>query len=315
MSQARGYKGRLVLDFETAFKTPPATPAGLIMPVNKADISGDRPKQKPNTLTGRRDPVKPFEGNMDVGGSLEVPLDAYAFGYWLKAIFGQPNTTDNGDGTYTHVFKTGDLQPSLILETQFTDKGIYKKSTGCKIGSLSMSVGTDGELTASMNVLGATEDLSSTPYDNDPTSPNFVRFNAPHASIKEGGSTIAIVTDLSLDIDFGLDGDVYTVGTGGTRGDIPEGLMNISGNMTSLFESLGLLNKAVNSTESSLEITFDNGEEKLIISIPELQYARKTPGLSGPQGVRLETPFQAYYDDNADGSSLVFTLINTQESY
>jgi len=315
MAQARGYKGRLILDFETEFKTPPATPAGLVMPFNSVSVRSDRAKNRASTITGRRDPVNPFDGNLSVSGDVVVPVDGIVFGYWLKAMFGNPATTDNLDGTFTHVWKTGDNQPSLVLEKEFPDIGVYAKHLGCKVSSFSMQVGGDGELTASLGIEGATEELGGTPYDASPTSLSLSRFNNFQASIKEGGATIATVVEASLSINFGLDTSVYTVGSQGTRGDIPEGMMEISGSIRALFDSMTLLDKAINSTESSLEITFDNGSEILTILVPELEYQRSTPGIDGPAGIYVDLPWQGYFDDNADGTSIKATLTNTKSSY
>lgn len=308
--QARGYKSRIALDFEQAFRTPPDIPGAVVVPINGYSVRGSRAKNNADTITGTRNPVMPFDGNLDVSGQVTVPVDSCAFWYWLTAAFGAPETT--GTGPYTHTFTVGDTQPSMILENRFATTPVsYAACAGCKVGSLSISVGGDGELTAGLDIMGATEEFSPSPYQADPTPLSLKRLNNFQASVKEGGQVLGIGTAMNFDINFNLDGDGYVIGGGGVRGDIPEGLLSISGSMTCLFTDMTLLNKAMTSEETSLEITFDGGaDSRLTFAFNEVQFSRQTPGVDGPQGIRLELPWQAYLDDHAGGSALVVTLTN-----
>lgn len=314
MAQAKGYLSRLGLDFETTFGADPGVPDVKSMPFNSCDVKASRAKNTAQTLTGNRNPVEPFDGNVVVNGNIVVPVDALAFGYWLKAMFGAPTTS--GTGPYTHLFKVGNTQPSLVLEKKFaTATASYAKMNGCKVGKMSMRVGGDGELTATLDIEGAAEALGTSPLDATVTAVALSRFNNFQASLKEGGSTLASCTDFSFDINFGLDTSVYTLGTAGSRGDIPEGLLGITGSMTVLFEDLTLLNKAKNSTETALELTLDNGTHSLVFSFDEVQLQLNTPGISGPQGIKLELPWVAYYGNDADASAIKVALTNSVATY
>ena len=50
-----------------------------------------------------RDPLAPIKDAVTADGDVVVPLDAEAFGFWLKAAFGQSVTT--GTGPWTHEFR------------------------------------------------------------------------------------------------------------------------------------------------------------------------------------------------------------------
>ena len=313
MAQAKGALARLQLDFETTFGSDPASPNGINMPFNSCGVRSTRAQNQAQTLTGRRDPVEPFDGNIDVGGDIVVPVDAIAFGYWLKAMFGAPTTT--GAGPYQHVFKIGNTQPSMVLEKGFADIAQYAKLNGCKVARLSMTIGGDGELTATLGVMGAKETLGTTSYDATPTTLTFARFQNSQAAFTEGGSALANGTELTIDVDFGLDGGVYVVGGGGIRGSIPEGVVAISGTLRTLFENATLLTKAMNSTESSITATLTNGTNILALALNEVKYARNVPSIDGPTGVYVELPFQAFYDNHAGNSAIVATLTNGQASY
>jgi len=47
-------------------------------------------------LAYRRDPLAPIKDAVTADGDVVVPLDAEAFGFWLKAAFGAPTTTGTG---------------------------------------------------------------------------------------------------------------------------------------------------------------------------------------------------------------------------
>lgn len=313
MTWAMGRKGRLALDFETTFGQTPAVPAAFSMPINKSALAGKQKLIDAATITGRRDPVAPVQGNTDVSGNIVVPLDARAMGYWFKAMFGTPTTT--GSGPYVHVFKVGETMPSLTLEQGFSDVGQYFLYNGCKISKAGFSFGGDTELTASLDIMGAKETLSATAFDTTLTDIVFERFSNFQASLTEGGAAIATCTEAKLDIDFGLNGDTYCVGGEGYRSAIAEGMLGVSGKVKAMFQNATLLNKAISGAKSSLKVTLTNGTNILELSVPELVYERNTPPIDGPKGVFVELSFKGYYQNSADASVVKVSLTNGVTSY
>lgn len=314
MAQARGRKAQFLLDYETIFGADPVAPAAIAMPFNSIGIKANQNLTEDNTIRNRRDPAMPTRGNIDVAGDIVVPVDLRAIGHWFKAAFGAPVTT-GASAPYTHTWKPGDAQPSLVLERGFTDIGVYEKFNGCKVGKLAFSVGGDSELTSTVTIMGATQTVGATAYDETPTPITLTKFAQFQASIKEGGTAIAVVTQASLDIELNLDGDQYAIGGAGARSDIPEGIMQVSGTLTAMFKDSALLAKAVAGTESSLEITLTSGASSLKFELPEIMYGRTSPTVEGPQGVRIELPYRAYYEDAAAAAAIVVTLVNNQATY
>jgi hypothetical protein len=220
--------------------------------------------------------------------------------------------------TYTHVFTVGDTMPSFLLERKMTDGSSfnnYVRSLGCKVSSFSMDVGGDGELTANLGILGASETDETSAHDADPTTLSIARAQNFHAALEEGGASYAYAPSLSISLDFGLDADQYCIGDGGVRGDLPEGIIAVSGTLTALFRSTTLIAKALASTESSLKVTLTKDWRSIAFEFPELQYARTAPAINGPKGILLELPFQGYYDDGADASAVKITLVNDVAAY
>lgn len=86
-----------------------------------------------------------------------------------------------------------------------------------------------------------------------------------------------------------------------------------------LFDSLTLYNKVKNSTESSLKVTWAYGDglgsagnESLEILIPELIYSPNAPEVSGPMGVKVSLPFEAYYENSTEATAIQIILKNSQ---
>ena len=307
MTQARGGNAKLLMGFESAFGQDAMD--GFVMPINSSELHSNRNIQAPATIRGNRNPAEPFEGNLAVEGSIVVPLDSDAFWYWLKAMFGNPTT--GGAGPYTHEFEVPSSQLPLTMEHQFIDLTQYAKFNGCKISQWSMEVGGDGELVSNFDLIGATELISATPFDATPTALTMTRLKNFQASLQEGGAALSNARTVSFTVNMGLDADQYVIGGGGVRGDIPEGIISVAGSLTTLFENVTLLNKAINSTESSLKITVTaDANHKIEILFPEIKYARNTPGITGPGGILVNLDFQGYYDNAAEATSLQVTLTN-----
>ena len=216
---ARGYKTTCLLDFETSFGTAPGVAAGRLMPLNSFGLNVSRAKNSAATLTGRRDPSEPFDGNVEVSGALTVPVDARAFPYWLKLLFGAPTTTPPASpdtAPYTHVFKPGDEAPSAIVQSTYgTTPATFGKFTGCKVSSLAMQAGGDGELTATVNLVGRDVEYSQTNYNAAAELVTMKRFSNFQATLKSDGVAIATITDFSLTIDNGLDTSIRSLGSAG----------------------------------------------------------------------------------------------------
>lgn len=314
MTRAQGTNSRLVQGFETTFNTLPGTPAGVIMPIMSSTIKSSQNMTDSAIIRGRRDPAPPIRGNIDVAGTVKVPIDPIAFGYWLKLMFGAPTTTGEA-APYKHVFKIGNTMPSAFLEQGFTDIGVYELFTGVMASKCSISFGGDGELSANIDVMGCKETINSTASVASPTEVTLTPFGQFESSIKENDVAIAIVTGCDLQFDFGLDGDTYAIGGQGFRAAIDEGLCTVSGTVTAFFEDKTLLEKAISGTETSIELALTEGTNSLVIKLPEVLYQRNSAEIAGSKGVNISLPFKAYYSNSTDASAVVATLTTSQATY
>jgi len=318
MSQALGSKAQIIFQEESTFKTDPGTPDCKKLHFESESLRLSRNLITTNIIRSDRNPVAPVRGNVDVAGTITTHLQAFQLGTILKAALGSVTTT--GTGPYTHVFKIGSSLPSLLIEKGFTDIDQYFKYNGCKVNRVSFSIRSEGYQQVSFDFIGAKETTGSVSFDSTPTDGGYQPWDGfSVASILEGGSSIATVTEVDGTIENNLDGSVYVIGGSGERVSLPVGAVKVSGTIRAIFEDLTLYNKAINHTESSLKVVYQLGDgsgsagnEYFELLLPELKYSPNAPVVNGPQGVLVELPFEAYYDDSSEASAIQITLKNTE---
>lgn len=314
MSQAMGVYSGVRFIPETTFNTTPDSGTVRSLPFNSCTLAASQNRTAPATMTGRRDPVEPIMGNINVSGGLTVPLDANAFGWILAMAFGNPTTTTVSTGVYQHVFKPGTTQPSVSIEKAFSN-GDYFVNSGVKVSSMGFSFGGDGELTVDVQMLGCNETIDDDPLSDNPTAVTLDRFNNFQAVLKVDNAEVAVATELTLDINFGLDEEGYAIGGNGFRSRINEGLLELTGSMTAFYDDDTYIQKAMNNTTTALQVKLTKGTSSLTIDLPEVQFPRKSPTIEGSAGIMQNLDYGAFYKNNASGTSIQFTLINGTASY
>ena len=234
--------------------------------------------------------------------------------------------TLNGDETadclfYRHVYAIDDSlgfeMPSMTAEKRFPDLPLYLHAYGLKVGSAELSAGGSGVVGVNLSLTGVDEEKSSAAFDahdNDiPVQFPLVRFSQGDARVVDDGETItnrfsSVTLSINADLDTG--DDQYTIGSGGRRVALPEGIMQLSGNISGLFTSTRFLDRAESQARTPLAFGWYKGGYGLTVSMEETEIERKTPGISGPKGIKEEFGYRAFYDTGAAGSAIVVTLQN-----
>lgn len=312
---ARGYRGEMLVGMETEFGKLPADAKGWQIPFNTESLTISRAKNTAATLRGTRNPAEPFDGNTAVDGDLVVPVDTSTFGLWLALLFGAPESTSQNDSLYKHVFKSGEELPSFWIEVMIaTQTPIYKRSLGCKINTLAMEAGGDGELTATLGLMAASQTQESAAAVVAPEEMPFNRLANFQALLKVDGKVTGNAMSFSANLDNGLDGDVRLLSGQGFRADLPEGLMGVSGTMDVMVTDGDLYAKALASTPLDLELSFSKGQESLAIKLPKVQLQVTGPVIDGPAGLKMIWNWQAYSVQPEDAAMIV-ELVNTLPDY
>ena len=135
MARAQGARAQMALGFETVYGTPPVSGFRL-MPFARATLGSEQPLLESELLGYGRDPLAPIKDAVTADGEVVVPIDVEAFGFWLKAAFGQPVT--NGTTPKTHTFQSGNWTlPSMAIETAMPEVPRFAMYSGCVLDQLS----------------------------------------------------------------------------------------------------------------------------------------------------------------------------------
>lgn len=321
MAQVRGGFAQLIGGIkESVFGTTPATTTtAVILPIKSFTPNAKRSTSESQIITSVRDAGTPSQGRFTVDPSAEVPIDAITFGYWLSMFFGSPVTS--GAGPYVHTFKTGLSIPSWVVEGKYSDGASFSRYflyNGIKVNGISFTVdwGQDqSEMIATVSMMGKNLTTGTTSMDESPSSLSFLPFSLSQFALSEGGSPATTVGSCSFNFENGLDGNIFTSGSGGLRGDLPEGKVRASGTIHAMFDSMTMVDKATNFTESSIGLTATNGTNVMAITIDEVKYELNYPPVTGPEGVWVDMNWTGYLDNDSDSSIVKVVLTNSHSAY
>lgn len=326
--QQQGSNSRLLYQTEITYKTVPSNADAMVLPFVSESIRSTRNLVSSATIRSSRNPISPVRGNVDVYGDVNFEM-APQYGKLLHHAFGtyvavSGETVGMAVGTYKHTFTIGTLPVGLTIEKQFTDLDTpkYFQYSGCKVNSLKVAIKPEGMIECSAAIIGAKETTAAASFDSSPVDLGHDPFDGFEAVITEGGSVIGIATEIEFTLENNLDGNSYVIDGTGTRYSLPAGTAKVTGNIKVLFENTTLYDKAINNTETSLVIALTHGtgdgtagNEKITFTISELKFQPNAPVISGPSGLLVEMPFEAYYDDSAEASAIQAVLLSTTAHY
>ncbi len=193
------------------------------------------------------------------------------------------------------------VRRSYTIERYFADIAgadkPYHRFTGVEFNTLALQVNANAMITGTIGVLGSdmetdTAIITGATYDAPTTTRPMDSFTG---SLTEGGVPIAVVTEITLNVNNGLS-TRYVVGQRNSiRPSI--GRSNVTGTMTAYFENSLLLDKFINDTPSSLAFTLPDGSgNELEFELPRIVYTGGQPDVTGEGPFTLSMPFQATLD-------------------
>jgi hypothetical protein len=92
MARAQGARSQLAGVFETVYGTAPED-GYTRLPFASMTLGSAQPLLSSELLGYGRDPLPPIKDAVTTDGDIVVPIDAVALGFWLKGVFGEPDTT------------------------------------------------------------------------------------------------------------------------------------------------------------------------------------------------------------------------------
>ena len=162
MARAQGARAQMALAFETVYGTAPASGYTRV-PFASTSLGSEQPLITSELLGYGRDPLAPIKDAVTADGDVVVPIDAEAFGFWLKAAFGEP-VRPAAAGPWTHEFRSGGWTlPSMSIETAMPEVPRFAMYSGCVLDQLSWQMQRSGLLTATARLVAQGESVAGTP--------------------------------------------------------------------------------------------------------------------------------------------------------
>lgn len=92
MAQAKSSSVAYRFYAESTYGEPPVSISAVTLPAKDDDLKGTRTLNQSEVKRGDRNAAPPQDGNNDVSGSLNIPLDLRVLGYILGGAIGSPST-------------------------------------------------------------------------------------------------------------------------------------------------------------------------------------------------------------------------------
>ena len=313
MSRAYGWNAQLLIAEESEYGVMPDTGYRKI-PFISSSLDSEQNLLSSNVLGLGRDPTQPFQDVINVDGDMAVPVDVRNIGIWLKAIFGEPTTTE-ADGVYTHAFESGKIAiPSYSLEVCLPEVPQFIRFLGVRANSIAFNVQRSGEAQVTLNLMAQCEKGSTTAIDAAPDVYKYTRVSQFQGYIKSGGEFLANITAASATYSNNLE-KIETIRNDGLVEAIDLGVASLSGSISARYGDNILLDKAREGTPVDVELGYQLTDTmKLVIECHEVYLPKPKRSIDGPNGIECSYDFQGAKNDEI-GRMMTVTLVNDVESY
>ena len=312
MARAQGARAQMALAFETTYGTPPV--GGFTkMPFASTSLGAEQPLLNSELLGYGRDPLAPIKDAVTADGDAVVPLDAGAFGFWLKAAFGDPTTT--GVGPYTHEFRSGGWTlPSLSIETGMPEVPRFAMYSGCVLDQLSWQVQRSGLLTATARLVAQGETIATTTSVGTPAELGLKRFGHFNGAISRNGTALGNVVSAEITYSNNLD-RIETIRGDGRIDGADATMAALTGRIEVRFADSTLVAQAINGEACEMEFAYvlPSGDS-FIFTVHAVYLPIPRIEISGPQGVQASFDWQAA-KATSPARMCTATLINDIEAY
>lgn len=295
MANAVGTRVQALQLKETTYGVTPASPAMKVLRLKGMTPELKRTSLQSEELRQDRAIVDYRLGNYSVGGDLDSELlysdhddffEALLAGTWTAEASGTPNT-----------LICGVIKRSFVMEFGHLDIAQYRLFNGVTINSWDLEVKNNAIVSSKWGLMGQTMTVSgSTAAGSVVAASTNSPMDSFSGTIKEGGSTIAYVTSISLSIK--ANDDLAPVLGNKLSIDHFPGRFDCSGKFTAYFTDASLITKFLNETNSSLEFTLLGfpATKTLNFKLPNIKYTGAQIPISNEKGLILTMPFQAIYD-------------------
>jgi len=323
MAFAQGSRSRLGFKTETTFGT---TPSGNFepLPFSTHSLNLTKDRVAGTDINSHRMPTVDRHGNKSVAGDIVADLRHAEYDELIQAALMSDNdfatgfTAGDGSTTVTNAAILGTTPTYFSIEDYAADIDQARLFTGMTVNTMAVSMAPNAMVTATFGMIGkdmtigATEKTLNAGAGNEP-------FDAYSGDIKLGnvgslGSALTLITamDFTLTNSFA---PTFVIGED-TAPDLEFGTAALEGTVSAYFEDAVLINRFLNETESSLEVSVGDGTNTLTFTLPRIKINSADVGVDGPTSRIVNLSFTALRDDSDLSSSTTDTntLIKIKKS-
>lgn len=285
---------------EANYGVTPANPAFAAIRHTGTSLGLSKETIQSEELRSDRQIADLRHGARQVGGDVEFELSYESFDTILEAVLMGTWAVDT-PAAGTDRLTAGVVRRSFTIERHFADllaaDKPYHRYTGCEFNNLELSIKANAMVTGKVGVIGQDYNTAGAAIAGStyPAATTTTPLDSFTGTLTEGGVAIAVITEISLKLENGLD-PRYVVGDKRTQRPSVK-RSNVNGQITAYFENSTLLDKFVNETESAIEFQLvDLDGNTYDFTLPRIKYTGGQPDVKGEGPITLSMPFQALLD-------------------
>lgn len=320
-----GQDAKLAIAFQNSRGTAASASSLYLIPFLSESITPQYPELLSNNMEGRFDEGEAYSGPRQVGGTIVTEAQPITAGVFLKAIFGDP-TSVQSDSHYTHTFKprTSDFSPDEINNPMTAHKNL---ADGGQVPVYRDLVATRAEfqmnngefLQISMDIAGGVVGTKTTSIDLG--SAVGKKWTWDVTSVELGGSANTDLDSLTISVDEQAS-PRWTLKTSRDPDRVKRDArrqIRISGAIK--FEDQTEYDLFLAGTTQQLIVTATGPVEiqsgyydVFKVDIPAFKYLTYPIEFADPSELIVGFEGKADYHTGS-GTSIAFTLVNTQASF
>jgi hypothetical protein len=261
------------------------------LPFTTHSLNLSKQRVQGNDIQSDRIPRVDRHGTRQAGGDISFDLREGDYDDILESAFFSSFDTSG-------VMKAGTSPKFLTIEDAAEDIGQYKQFTGMSASQLEINIAPNQMIQCTASMVGQDMTLAQSTLGSPSAASGNSPFDSFSGSINEGGSSIAIVSSLTFSINNSQQ-PIFVVGDK-VAPQLEFGRAVVEGTLTAYFEDNTLLDKFIDETESSIEVTVDDLSSggAYTFLFPNVKYNGGDVPVSDPQSRLVTLPFVAIYDSS-----------------
>jgi hypothetical protein len=291
MANSVGSRHDVAFIAEVTHGTTPVTPALVALNYDNFDLNRKVQTFEDTSIRSDGNVVDVYQGNYTVEGSLSQQLrPTEPDTLWESLLRGVWTT---------NVLKNGVTRKSMTMERAFQDNTLFQPFTGVTVTGLKLDIPNGGMVKAVWSLQALTAPVpAGTTID---AAAGYTAASALTPFIEgsgtvftEGGSAMAYLTSISLDIQNGSK-PINALGATGPS-EVLGDQFTVKGSAKAYFPSAALYTKFINNTNSTFQIAMTSGANSLTLLLPKIRYTNVAMPVSGTGPVEQTIEFTAVYD-------------------